>query len=330
MIIKSFEEKKINIDQQKIHLLYGENQGQISEFVEKNFKKKFQESTFYYDEIEIIKNEELIFDKLQNKSFFDDKKLIIVNRVTDKLKNLIEQIVSKNITDLNIVLISSILEKKSKLRSFFEKEKQLICIPFYKDNEQSLVKLVTDFCSQKKINISRQNINLLIRRSMNDRQSLKNELEKIDSFMINKKQISEDDIFKLTNIAENYDMSELIDNCLIKNQKKIIEILNENNFSVDESIKIIRIFLNKAKKLLALSKSVEKTKSIEKTVDTHRPPIFWKDKEIVKNQLKIWTQNEIKDLIIRICKLELLIKKNSPSSMNILLDFIIKETSVKN
>ena len=330
MILKSFEERKINLTNQKIHLLYGENQGQINDFIKNIFKKNFKDQIFTYDEVEIIKNENLVYEKLQTKSFFDEKKLIIINRSTDKIKNLIEDIILKNLDDVNIVLTSNILEKKSKLRSLFEKNKELVCIPFYKDTEQTLINLITNFCKDKKINISRHNINLIIKRSMNDRQSLKNELQKIETFFINKKQITEDDILKITNIAQNYGISELIDNCLVKNEKKISEILNENNFSIDECIQIVRMFLIKAKKLLSLSIAAREFKSIDKAISSHKPPIFWKDKDMVKNQLRFWTEKKIKDLIVRICEVELLIKKNSTSSINILLNFILQETSVKN
>jgi len=330
MILKSFEERKIDLTNQKIHLLYGENQGQINDFLKDVFKKNFKDEIFTYDEVEVIKNEDLIYEKLQTKSFFDEKKLVIINRSTDKIKNLIEDVILKNFDDVNIVLISSILEKKSKLRSLFEKNKELVCIPFYKDTEQTLINLVTNFCKNKKINISRHNINLIIKRSMNDRQSLKNELQKIETFFMNKKQITEDDILKITNLAENYGISELIDNCLVKNEKKISEILNENIFSIDESIQIVRIFLTKAKKLLSLSIAAQEFKSIDKAISSHRPPIFWKDKDMIKNQLRFWTEQKIKDLIVRICEVELLIKKNSTNSINILLNFILQETSVKN
>ena len=327
MIIKSFEEKKININQQKIHLLYGENQGQISEFVEKNFKKKFQESTFYYDEIEIIKNEELIFDKLQNKSFFDDKKLIIVNRVTDKLKNLIEQIVSKNITDLNIVLISNILEKKSKLRSFFEKNKKLVCVPFYPDNDQTLSKLAYNFLSNKKISLSPSNINLIISKCSGDRKNLINELQKIEYYEKNGKKINSENISKLINLSENHSISELIDNCLAQNKKKIISILNENNFSNEDCIVIIRSFIIKAKKLLVLSKTFETNKNIDLTISSAKPPIFWKEKEITKQQIQKWKPENIKNLIYSLSETELQIKKNINNSINLITDFILLQSS---
>ena len=135
MILKSFEERKINLTKQKIYLLYGENQGQINDFLKNVFKKNFKDDVFVYDEVEVIKNKNLIYEKIQTKSFFEEKKLIIINRSSDKIRNLIEEIIVKNFDDTNIVLISNILEKKSKLRSLFEKSKDLVCIPFYKDTD---------------------------------------------------------------------------------------------------------------------------------------------------------------------------------------------------
>ena len=327
MIIKSFEEKKINLSNQKIHLLYGENQGQINDFINSFFKKNFQKATYHYEENEILANETIIFDQLLTKSFFDKNKLIIIRRVTDKITQIIEKIIEKNISDINFILTSNILEKKSKLRKLFEKKNELVCIPFYKDKEQSLINIITNFCKEKKINLSRQMINLLIKRSMNDRQNLKNELFKIEAYLINKKVINEEEILKLTNLSENYDISTLIDNCLLKNEKKISDILNENIFSVDECIKIIRIFLTKSKRLLLLSLKIEKLRNIQEAIDTHKPPIFWKDKEILKKQLNIWSVSKIKNLINRINSIELLIKKNSSDSIIILLNFIHAETS---
>ena len=324
MIIKSYEENKIDLDKQKLH------QGQIHDLIDNNFKKKFKENIYRYDENELLNNESLIFEQIQTNSFFEDKKLIIITRTTDKIKPIIEQIAQIKIKDINIILISNILDKKSKLRSFFEKHKSLICIPFYKDNEQSLSNLVIKFCKEKKISMSRQLINLIIRRSLNDRCALKNELGKVESFCLTNKDITEDEILKLTNPQENHNISTLIDNCLIRNEKKIIEIINENIFSSEEAIQIIRIYLAKAKRLLSLTTEIENTKNMDSALVSFKPPIFWKDKEIVKKQLKIWTKEKINNLIIRIVSTELLIKKNSYNAINILLNFIFKEAAAKN
>ena len=329
MIIKSYEEKKIDLDKQKMHLLYGENQGHIDDLIQKIFKVNFNENIFKYDEQEILKNENIIFNIIKTKSFFDDKKLIIINRTTDKIFKIIEQISQTDLKDVNLVLVSNILDKKSKLRNFFEKKNQIVCVPFYKDNDQSLINIILNFCQNKKINISQQNINLIIQKTNGSRQSIKNELEKIESYSLSKKSISEEDILKIVNVTENHDISSLVDYCLTKDKRKIVEILNDNNFMLDEVIKIIRVFLAKSKRLQILITEAEKTNSIDRAIAEHKPPIFWKDKNIVKKQLQIWKKNNIIELIYKINSIELLTKKNSLNSLNILLDFIFSETTLK-
>ena len=329
MIIKSYEEKKIDLDKQKMHLLYGENQGHIDDLIQKIFKVNFNENIFKYDEQEILKNENIIFDIIKTKSFFDDKKLIIINRTTDKIFKIIEQISQTDLKDVNLVLVSNILDKKSKLRNFFEKKNQIVCVPFYKDNDQSLINIILNFCQNKKINISQQNINLIIQKTNGNRQSIKNELEKIESYSLSKKSISEEDILKIVNVTENHDISSLVDYCLTKDKRKIVEILNDNNFMLDEVIKIIRVFLAKSKRLQILITEAEKTNSLDRAIAEHKPPIFWKDKNIVKKQLQIWKKNNIIELIYKINSIELLTKKNSLNSLNILLDFIFSETTLK-
>ena len=326
MIIKSFEERKIDLDNQKMHLLYGENQGQIDEFINNIFKKKYKNCTFQYEENEVLNNENLIYNALQIKSFFDEKKLIIIHRTTDKIKNIAETIKERDLSDVNIVFISNVLEKRSKIRTLFEKDKKLICIPFYKDTDQTMINLAIQIFKAKKINISRNLINIIIRRSLNNRQSLKNEIDNIESYYLTNKSINEEEVLKITNLSENYEISTLIDNCLIKNKKKIIEIINDNNFSSDEVIQIVRIFLFKAKRLLNLKNEIEKNNDVESVLNSHKPPVFWKDKEIVKNQLKIWTKDKLHQLIIKISTIELNIKKNSDNAISILLDFILEET----
>jgi len=145
--------------------------------------------------------------------------------------------------------------------------------------------------------------------------------------MLNKNKIETKDILKLTNLAENYNVSELIDACLAKNKKKTVTILNENNYNLEDCILLIRTFLIKSKRLRKLSKELNETKNIDLIISSSKPPIFWKEKEIIKQQLKIWTNNEVEKLIYQINNIELLIKKHNSSSISILFDFIIKTAS---
>ena len=272
----------------------------------------------------------IFFYSILSKSFFDNKKLIIISRVTDKIRDIIEEIISTNITDVTIILSANILEKKSKLRSFFEKEKNIICIPFYSDTNETMSNLSLNFFKKKKIFISQETINLIVERCRGNRENLYNELEKIENYSRNKKRVNYDEILKITNLAENYNVSELTDNCLAKNTKKTSHILNENNFSTDDCILIVRTLLIKAKRILKLQEEINNNSNIEQVVKNFRPPIFWKDKEIVKTQIKNWPLKKIQNVIIKINEVELLIKKNSSNSLNILSDFIIAQASKSN
>ena len=326
MIIKTFEFNKID-HKSKFFLFYGENQGHKNQLIEEKFRKKHTECTYNYDESDILNNKENFFNDILSKSFFEEEKLFIINRATDKLKETIEEVIEKKITDITLVLNANTLEKKSKLRALFEKNRETVCVAFYEDNQQTLSAMVSVFFREKKIPVSQQLINLITVRSRGDRQNLKNELQKIDSFIMNKKKINLHDIINLTNLAENYNVSVLIDSCLSKNKKKTIHILNENKYSLDDCMLIVRSFLIKSKRLIKLSKEVKKTKNIDAAISSHKPPIFWKDKEIVKLQIKNWSYENIEKLIYEINDVELLIKKYSNNSVNILYDFIIKQST---
>ena len=330
MIIKSFEIENIKIEGKHFFLFYGENQGYKNQIIEEKFKNTFKENTYYYEENEILKNENNFFNDILSKSFFENEKLVIINRATDKIKNITEDIIDRKIEDLVIILNSNTLEKKSKIRSLFEKGKNAFCVPFYNDNNQTLSSIVSNFFRSKKIPVSQQAINLIVERARGDRQNAKNELEKITNYIGDKNKIGIQDLLKLTNLAENYNVSELIDCCLSKNKKRTINILNENNYSLEDCILIIRTFLIKAKRLIKLIREIRKTKNVETTISGFKPPIFWKEKEIVKQQIKNWSYKEAEDLVYQINAVELLIKKYSNSSVNILSNFIIEKSSTIN
>ena len=328
MIIKSFELDKIDLKKNNIFLLYGENEGLKKQIIENSFKKNYSSKTFYYDESEILNDKDIFFDEILTKSFFENEKLIIINRSTDKIVTIVDQILEKKIDDLILVLNSSSLEKKSKLRLLFEKNKKIICIAFYEDNIQTLSSITSQFFRNNKIPISQQSINLIVNRCRGDRQNLKNELDKIESFINNKKKIQVSEILQLTNLAENYSVTELVDNCLAKNRNKTINILNENNYNLEDCIIIIRTMLAKAKRLLKLFQEINTLNSIESAISSIKPPIFWKDKQIVKDQINNWSYKNIELLIFRINEIELLIKKNSSIALSLLSDFIIEQASV--
>jgi DNA polymerase-3 subunit delta len=323
MIIKAYEHQKIKKLNNKIFLFYGENDGYKNQVIKDVFIDDFKGNIERFDEVEILSNFENFISSLRNKSFFNELKLILIARATEKIIKLIDELLNKEINDIIIVLNAPTLEKKSKLRSIFEKEKNLICIPFYKDDNRTLSQLANNFFKKNKISISQEIINLIVERSSGDRINLNNELNKISLFLLSKEKINIEDVIKLTNLAENYSISELVDNCLSKNINKINKIFNENIFSVEDCILIIRTLLIKSKRLLEIKKIHSTNKNIEEVITNYKPPIFWKDKEIVIAQASKWTLKDTEKLIFKINDVELLIKKNYYNSLNIISDFVL-------
>ena len=323
MIFKVFELNKVDLSKFNFFLLYGKNIGLQNEIIEKYFTNKFDGTINRYEENEFIAGFDTIFSEILNKSLFESKKIILISRATDKIVKLISQIFEKEIKDVKIIIRSGMLEKKSKLRKLFEKDKKIVTIPFYEDNTSSLSSVVLDFISRHKIKISRESINLIISRASGDRQNLNIELQKILNYSESNKNIDYKIIQKITNLAENFDVNELAENFLSKDKKNISKILNENNYTNEDCILIIRSILIKSKRLLAILEQYEKNKNLDAIISTIRPPIFWKEKDGVKRQVNTWKLIDLKEKIYEINDLEMLIKNNTRNSLNILSNFII-------
>jgi len=330
MILKSFELNKIKLNKKKIYLFYGQNEGLKEETIKNLFEINYQDKIHKYEEKEILDNISDFFNNILTKSFFDNEKLIIINRATDKIRTVIEGLIEKNPEDIQIILNSKNLEKKSTLRKLFEKEKSIVCVPFYEDNNQTLNSIISLFFRNKKIPISQQLINVLVERSRGDRKNLNNELEKIESFSLSKKNLNIEEIIRLTNLADNYSASELVDHSLAKNTRKTVTILSENNYTDEDNIIIIRTLLAKLKRLVKIYELVDEKNNIEKAISACKPPIFWKDKPLVTQQIQSWNKNLLKDLIYKTNEIELLVKKNSVLAKNILADFIINNSKKTN
>ena len=326
MIIKFFEINKINLNHTKLILLYGKNEGlknqEIKELIKDNDK------VFTYDEKDVLNNHDEFLEKIINKSLFESKKSIVIKRVSDKILNIIKEINDKNLEDTIIILNADNLDKKSKLRTQFEKDKKHICVAFYPDNDQTLLKLAYGFLKEKNISISQSNINSVIKKCNSDRENLFNDLRKIENYCKSGKKINSEIISKLLSLYEDYNISELVDNCLAKNKNKTLYILNENNFSTDDCILITRTFLNKSKRILALSNNYHDNNNIELTISSAKPPIFWKDKEIIKQQIFKWQPDNIRLLIYQINEIELLIKRGAVNPINLITNFILEQSSV--
>ena len=322
MIIKSFEIEKIKSSNSSLILIYGNNEGLKEEIINEYILKQFTGDISYYDETDVINNKDEFISNLLNKSLFEDKKTIIISRASEKIINIVLDIFEKDPQEIKIIIKTQNLEKKSKLRSFFEKQKQLMCIPVYEDDNRTLLPIIQNFLRNNDIKISQEIKNIIVERSKGDRKNLNNELSKIKYLSISKKKIELSDIQKLTNLAENYSVFELSDNYLAKNSKKVSNILNENNYTSDECILILRTILNKSKRLLKIKNEIDKTKNIDEVISSFKPPIFWKEKDIVKKQAQSWSTSEVKKIIYKINDLEIIIKKNSINSVNFVSDFV--------
>lgn len=328
MIIKSFELNKIKQSLFNTFLIYGDNEGLKSEILSAIITNS-DDTLDKYDEKDLLEKKDEIFSSLLNKSFFETKKTLVIYRSTDKLVAFIDEVIIKSIKDVKIIVISQSLDKKSKLRSFFEKNKQTACIPVYPDDNIKLSNIATNYFKEEKISISRESINLIVEKCSSDRNNLKKELNKIKAYLDNDKKISIDEIYQLVNLSENYSVSELVDNCLSNNLSKTIKILNENFYSLEDCIQIIRTLLQKLKRLRIIISQYDKTNNLDRVISEFRPPIFWKDKDIVKKQAKIWNSEKIDELVIKTNDVELLIKQNSSRSLNILYDYIINVSKIR-
>ena len=329
MILKFFETEKINIKKNKFILFYGKNEGLKKGEIKKLLNKNINSKQIIFDEKKVLENEENFFNEVLSGSLFDANKSIIIKNCTDKILKIIEILEKKNIEDNLIIINSEQLDKKSKLRKYFEQSKDFACIAFYPDTVEVLNKIAINFFKQKKISISQSNINFLIERSGNQRENLFNEIEKIEMFYSGKT-INFEHLLKLTNLSENYAISELVDYCLAKNIKKTLKILNENNLTTEDGLIIVRTFLNKTKRLLNLLKDYNKNKDLNFTLQNSKPPIFWKDKELIKEQILKWRVEKLNNLIFRLNNIELDIKKNINNSIYTISDFIISTANASN
>ena len=321
MIIKSFEVNKAKFSNFRSILLYGLNKGFKEEIIKSNISLGFSGEILHYEESEVLESKDTILEGFITGSLFSETKLIIISRSSNKILSFIEEFLERDISNVQIVINSENLDKKSKLRSLFEKNKKLACIPFYEENNQSLNILAIKFIKEKNIRISQETINLIIERARGDRGNLYNELLKLEALSLTRKKITQEDIFNLTNLAEDYGIFELVDNYLAKNKLKVLKILNENNFVNDDSILILRTLLNRSKRLLKLKNIQKENNNIDEIVSSYKPLIFWKEKDLVKQQIKSWSEKEIREKIYQISNLEILIKRNT-SSINLVSDLI--------
>jgi len=321
VIIKTYKIKSA-LQENNFYLFYGENTG-LKEEVILEIRNKSPDSEYLnYYEKDILQDPNLFYEDIFSKSFFNDKKLIIIKDSSDKFLEIAKSILEKGLQDLTIVLVADNLDKRSKLRGYFEKEKDLYCVPFYKDENSTLNTLTINFFNKEKISISQELINIIVSKCSRDRKNLLNELNKIKLFLQDKKKIDKFTLSKIINLADDHSLSEIVDNTLLKNKNQVSKMLNENDFVFEDMIILIRSFLKNIKRLLNLKAQLGAKDNINEIIQNYKPPIFWKDKEIVKRQSELWEKSELILLIKKTNNTELMLKKNSQIYKQIIGNFI--------
>jgi hypothetical protein len=100
MIIKQYQIKNLDLNNYNLYLLYGKNEGLQNEVISGKFLKNFKGELNRYDENEFINNNETLISEFYNKSLFDDEKIIVISRSTDKIVKFMENILDKGVDNI--------------------------------------------------------------------------------------------------------------------------------------------------------------------------------------------------------------------------------------
>ena len=330
MIIKSFEvQSQISILlKNNLFLIYGENNGlkkDIAEIIKSYFKKEnsnIELLSAYEDDI--LENEENFYNSIYSGSLFCNKKIITINGATDKLIKIIEDILEKNPGNVLLIIYAAILEKKSKLRNLFEKQNSTICIPCYLDKARDLENIAKNELKKSNITLPREALNLLVEKSNQDRDNIKNEIEKIKSYAHTKKELELWEIKSIINFSGEYKSDNLINECLSGNILQFKKILSELYLITVNQIFLLRILSNKTQRLLKIKELEKDYKSVDELIDKSKPIIFWQEKPIIKKQLSVWNLSDLKKIIYEINNIEILCKKKPQLSRIAAFDFFSK------
>ena len=319
MIYKSYlVEQNINILKKDVILIYGENDGLKSDLKKKlrlsnsstNIKNTTQE--------EILKSQDIFFEDFLNNSLFDEKKIYFIEQVNDKFLSIVQEI-EKRSDGQKVYLFAPVLEKKSKLRNYIEKSKKIDVIPCYIDNEITLKNIIRERLKDFK-ELTPESMNIMLDNSNLNRVSLNNELDKVETYFIDKK-ISLSSLVELLNRNDNLDITSLKDSALNGNKQKTNRLLNDTVLENDKIIYYINLLyqrLNKLNEILSV-----KNLPLEKTIDNIKPTIFWKDKPVIKEQAKRWDRTKINLMLKKIFNIEIMIKSNSNIQKDILFKKLI-------
>lgn len=316
MIYKSYIiEHTIENVKNNILLFYGENLGLKNDLKNKikNLNKRALIKNF--DQQELLANENNFFSEFLNKSLFEETKVFFINQVNDKILELIKEIEKKK-DNQKIFLFSELLDKRSKIRNYFEKSKTLGVVPCYTDNEVTLKSVIMNKLNGYK-GLSNQNLNMIIENCGHDRSKLNNEIGKIATFFENKI-IDTNKLETLLNLKVNDSFDLLKDKALIGDKAKTNQLISNTILENEKNIFYISVINQRLTKLLEVTE-IAKDSNLDLAINKLRPPIFWKDKEIFNLQARKWNRNKLKKIMDQTYKLELKIKSNSQISQGLLI-----------
>ena len=312
MLIKSQELnlKKKDFFKGKIILLYGENQdliGDLNEQILIKFKdeQKIQKNIFEED---IIKDPENIINYYLNGSLFDENKnILVIKNSSDKIIETLNKI-KNNIDENTIIVNSEILLKNSKLRQFGEYDKVAICTPCYQETKLDIIRFITQQLQINKIQLSEKQIEIIINSSSLKRSKIKEVIEKINLYK-NSEKISDQVIDEICTDVDLKKNDEIIDILLSKNEKNINKFISNMSNYEKNFIEVIIILRSFIIKILDIQKN-NKNLSIDEKIERYKPPIFWKDKDRIKNILKIWNTNNLEKFLSNLNTIETEFKRN--------------------
>lgn len=300
-------------------LFYGENLGLKKDFKEKikilnpntKFISLFQDS--------ILKKPTTLETEIQNDSLFDDKKIIFIEQANDKILTVLEENF-KYIKKNKIIIFSDILEKKSKLRNFYEKSTNFSIIACYPDDSLSIKKIIQKRLKKFK-ELTSYNINLILESSNLDRIKLNNEIDKIISYFQDKS-LESSKLEVLLDIKINENFNSLRNEALNGNKTKTNKLLSDTIIDSEKNIYYLALINQRLNVLSEILSNTQKD-NVENIINRIKPPVFWKDKPNLIFQTKIWNQKKIKIILEKTYKTEIQIKSNSTIDKNLLIKKLV-------
>ena len=317
-------EDNINLLKHNIILFHGENLGLKSDLKKKIIKNLagYEFLNFYQEEI--IKNKDLIFNEVNNLSLFEKNKILFIEQADDKILDIVQNIL-ENFKDQKIFIFSNLLDKRSKLRNFFEKSGKCGIVPCYPDNELSFKKIIAKRLANFK-GLSNLNINLILQSANLDRVKLNNELDKIVLYFLDR-ELNTTRLIQILNPQENDDFNNLKDAAILGNKTKTNELLSNTFFESEKNLYYLNSINQRLNKIYEV-KQLSIDTSLDDAINKIKPPIFWKDKSNFINQEKKWSIKKIEEVLKKTYDLEIKIKSNTRLNKNLLLKKLVLEICV--